>query len=195
MPRTKKRKFSHLGEGFLIFFFFFFGSPSFDYHHLVPGGGFNHFLFSPLPAEMIRFDEYSLNGLVQPPTSKDGVSKNFLFVWQTSSFPTQQWGILNKNNNYNWKQKTTWRYRDQALDVQKSTKHPFFRRIKGKWSLCNRQRSDERLRIPAKAPRWNGCFRLTLFNMRFRSDGGDFSSQSESAWWLIGGLGPGGLGL
>ena len=32
-------------------------------------GGFKYFLFSPLPGEMIQFDEYFSNGL-KPPTSK-----------------------------------------------------------------------------------------------------------------------------
>ena len=33
------------------------------------GGGFNYFLFSSLPGEMIQFDEYIFRrGLVQPPT-------------------------------------------------------------------------------------------------------------------------------
>ena len=31
--------------------------------------GFKHFLCSPLPGEMIQFDEYFSNGLVQPPPS------------------------------------------------------------------------------------------------------------------------------
>ena len=35
------------------------------------GGGFKHFLFSPRnPGEMIQFNEYVSNGLVQPPTRK-----------------------------------------------------------------------------------------------------------------------------
>ena len=33
------------------------------------GGGFKHFLFSPLPEKMIQFDEYFSNGL-KPPTWK-----------------------------------------------------------------------------------------------------------------------------
>ena len=32
------------------------------------GDGFKDFLFSPLPGEMIQFDQYFSNGLVQPPT-------------------------------------------------------------------------------------------------------------------------------
>jgi len=35
------------------------------------GGGFKQFLCSSLFEEMIQFDEYFLNGLVQPPTSQD----------------------------------------------------------------------------------------------------------------------------
>ena len=35
------------------------------------GGGFKYVLFSPLLGEMIQFDKYSSNGLVQPPTRKD----------------------------------------------------------------------------------------------------------------------------
>ena len=35
----------------------------------ILGGGFKYFLFSPLCGEMIHFDEYLSNGLVQPPTS------------------------------------------------------------------------------------------------------------------------------
>ena len=31
-------------------------------------GGFKHFLVSPLPGEMIQFDLYFSDGLVQPPT-------------------------------------------------------------------------------------------------------------------------------
>ena len=40
-------------------------------HPFLPllAGGFKHFLFSPLPGEMIRFDEYFSNGL-KPPTRK-----------------------------------------------------------------------------------------------------------------------------
>ena len=34
-----------------------------------PGGGFKHFLFSSLFGEMIQFDSYFSDGLVQPPTS------------------------------------------------------------------------------------------------------------------------------
>ena len=34
----------------------------------VLGGGFKHFLFSPLPGEMIQFDQYFSDGL-KPPTS------------------------------------------------------------------------------------------------------------------------------
>jgi len=37
-------------------------------HHLL-GGGFKHFLFSPLPGEMIQFDKYFSKGL-KPPTRK-----------------------------------------------------------------------------------------------------------------------------
>ena len=33
------------------------------------GGGLKHFLFSSLFGEMIQFDSYFSNGLVQPPTS------------------------------------------------------------------------------------------------------------------------------
>ena len=33
------------------------------------GGGFKYFIFSPLLGEMIQFDEYFADGLVQPPTS------------------------------------------------------------------------------------------------------------------------------
>ena len=35
---------------------------------LYLGGGSEYFLFSPLPGEMIQFDKYFSNGLVQPPT-------------------------------------------------------------------------------------------------------------------------------
>ena len=35
------------------------------------GGGFKHFLCSPLPEEMIQIDAYVSNGLVQPPTSEE----------------------------------------------------------------------------------------------------------------------------
>ena len=38
-----------------------------DQLHTLLGGGFNHFLFSPLPGEMIQFDSYFSNGL-KPPT-------------------------------------------------------------------------------------------------------------------------------
>ena len=34
------------------------------------GGGFKHFIFSPLPGEMIQFDSYFSNGL-KPPTRFD----------------------------------------------------------------------------------------------------------------------------
>ena len=40
------------------------------------GGGFKDFLFSPLPGEMIQFDEYFSNGL-KPPTRLGGNSKIF----------------------------------------------------------------------------------------------------------------------
>ena len=40
--------------------------------HLCLGGGFKHFLFSPLLEEDSHFDEYVSTGLVQPPTRCDG---------------------------------------------------------------------------------------------------------------------------
>ena len=44
-----------------------------------PGGGLKHFLFSPLPGEMIQFDYYFANGL-QPPTCFKKTRKANLIV-------------------------------------------------------------------------------------------------------------------
>ena len=57
------------------------------------GGGFKQFLCSSLFEEMIQFDEYFLNGLVQPPTSQDVHSTQLVFwkfrkarIFTTSNF-------------------------------------------------------------------------------------------------------------
>ena len=44
------------------------GHP-YEWSYLKLVGGFKYFLFSPLPGEMIKFDEYFSDGL-KPPTSK-----------------------------------------------------------------------------------------------------------------------------
>ena len=46
------------------------------------GGGFKCFLFSSLSGEMIQFDEYYSNGLVQPPTRKGKYSSNRYFFFR-----------------------------------------------------------------------------------------------------------------
>ena len=46
-------------------------------HYL--GGGFKYFLFSPLPGEMILFDEYFFNGLKPPTRLFVHVAKEFIY--------------------------------------------------------------------------------------------------------------------
>ena len=48
--------------------------------HVFPCGGFKHLSFSPLPGEMIQFDSYFSNGLVQPPT-------HIFHFWYTNKLP------------------------------------------------------------------------------------------------------------
>ena len=48
----------------------------------LPGDGFKYILFSPLPGEMIKFDDHIFSdGLVQPPTSLPFCSWTLRFVW------------------------------------------------------------------------------------------------------------------
>ena len=49
------------------------------------GGGFKHFLFSSLPEEMIHFDYFFSDGLVQPPTR---ISLPTPGIWVAISQPT-----------------------------------------------------------------------------------------------------------
>ena len=46
------------------------------------GDGFKYFLFSSLPGEMIRFDEYFSDGLVQPPTRLHACLEKTLVVYE-----------------------------------------------------------------------------------------------------------------
>ena len=61
------------------------------------GGGFKYFIFSPLVGEMIQFDEYFSDGLVQPPTSSwyfRNLTSNF---W---SFNPSCHGMLSKRPSW-----------------------------------------------------------------------------------------------
>ena len=61
------------------------------------GGGFKYFIFSPLLGEMIQFDEYFSDGLVQPPTSSwhfRNLTSNF---W---SFNPSCHGMLSKRPSW-----------------------------------------------------------------------------------------------
>ena len=48
--------------------FFFPGAFCWSFQGCYLGGGFKYFLFSSLFGEMIQFDEYFSDGLIQPPT-------------------------------------------------------------------------------------------------------------------------------
>ena len=58
---------------------------------LLLGGGFKHFLFSPLFGEDSQFDEYFSNGLVQPPASFQ------IFMYSTMGFITLKKSISWEN--------------------------------------------------------------------------------------------------
>ena len=62
---------------------FFFPLKSYSYSHL--GGGFKHFLFSPLPGEDSHFDYYFSNGL-NPPTGHINIDivEHFGALWMIS---------------------------------------------------------------------------------------------------------------
>ena len=65
-------------------FFFIAGKELFFGGNQWLGGGFKHFLFLPLPGEMIQFDEHIFSkGLVQPPTRWDfqGPPNNGTPLW------------------------------------------------------------------------------------------------------------------
>ena len=48
------------------------------YSTVVLGGGFKDCLFSPLPGEIIKFDKYFSDGVVQPSTSDCFVASLFM---------------------------------------------------------------------------------------------------------------------
>ena len=69
------------------------------------GGGFKYFLFSPLPGEMIQFDQYASKGL-KPPTSNSGAGFWKVVWWSRAQLEVLTWSVSKRTD--------FWRGRDRA---------------------------------------------------------------------------------